>query len=514
MLFTKKMITFVLSNMNGIFKYITKSLSLRISLMVVYGLGLLSVTLVAMFQFAHRALKEEAMSNAQQTLEGTVQQIDNVLLSVEQSSGNVYFELMKRIDEPEQMYKLCEHAVQSNPYVVGCAIAFKPDYYPGRHLFMAYVHRKGHTQETQNVMVLQENFTKRPYTEQRWYKEPMTSGRPGWIDPLKNEEIEDEPLATFCLPIYDKRKECVGVMAVDIRIELLSEIVLKVKPSPNGYATLLAGNGSFIVHPDEDKLTRQTVFAQLLEGADASVQDAAEAMVNGEEGEKAFVMNGQLWHVFYKPFARTKVPGRIEDRMGWSVGVVYPVEDIYGDYNRLFNLMMGGMIIALMVLFVLSWALVHKLLKPLETLTGKARRIANGHYDEPLPATERKDEIGQLQESFNKALRALTAFIRKQNKLNDTLKERGEVLAEAYGNVQKNSQVKTTFLHFMTNQMLKPAAALDKSVAKLCNNYDAMSSEEAAREVEVIEQQSKAIVELTDQMLEMAQDKAGKEDAQ
>ena len=479
--------------------------------MVVYGLGLLAVTLVAMFHFAHRALKEEAMSNAQQTLEGTVQQIDNILLSVEQSSGNVYFELLRCLDNPQSMYNLSQRAVEANPYVVGCAIVFKPDYYPGRHLFMAYVHRKGHSSDTENVMVVQDHFTNRPYTEQRWYTEPMKSGRACWIDPLKNDETEDDPLTTFCLPIYNETRECIGVMAVDIRIELLSDIVLKVKPSPNGYATLLARNGSFIVHPDKDKLDKQTVFAQLLEGADPSVQDAAEAMVNGEEGESTFMMDGELWHVFYKPFNRSEVPGRTMEKLAWSVGVVYPVDDIYGDYNRLFNTMLVAMVIAMIVLFALSWTITNKLLKPLETLTSKARRIAAGHYDEPLPDTDRKDDIGQLQESFNKALRSLVTFIRKQKKLNEMLKERGQGLAEAYGNVQENDQIKTMFLHHMTNQMIKPSEMLDKSVTKLCKDFGKMKTEDVAREVEAIEEQSKAIVELTDKMLETAGN-TGKED--
>ena len=50
-------------------RFITKNLSLRISMMVVYGLSLLTATLVVMFHFVHGALKEEAMSYAGQTLD-------------------------------------------------------------------------------------------------------------------------------------------------------------------------------------------------------------------------------------------------------------------------------------------------------------------------------------------------------------------------------------------------------------------------------------------------------------
>ena len=496
--------------------FIRKNLSLRISLMVFYGLVLLAISLVAMFQFAHRALKDEAMSNAEQTLDATVQQIDNILLSVEQTSGNIYVELIRHLDEPERMLGYAQRLVESNEYVDGCAIVFKPDYYPKHHLYMAYMHRQCDSDMKglkRPVLVAQETFTNKPYTEQRWYTEPMNSKRACWIDPLKNEEAECASLVTFCLPIYDRNRECVGVLAADVRIELLSKIILAVKPSPNGYATMLARNGSFIVHPDEDKLSRQTVFAQMLEGADHTVQEAAEAMVGGKEGEKAFMMNGKLWHVFYKPFKRTEVPGRAMEPLGWSVGVVYPVDDIYGDYNRLIKYLVGGSAIALIVLFVLLWIVIGRQLKPLEILTRSARRIANGHYDEQLPETNRNDEIGQLQDSFNRVQRSLAAYIRKQRRLTVTLKERGEALAEAYENVKNNNKVKDKFLHFMTNQMVEPAELLDKSVTKLCNDYSSMTLEEAGREVEVIDKESKTIVELTDQMLLTAQNDTGKEGA-
>ena len=374
--------------------------------MVFYGLVLLAISLVAMFQFAHRALKDEAMSNAEQTLDATVQQIDNILLSVEQTTGNIYVELIRHLDQPERMLTYAQRLVESNEYIDGCAIVFKPDYYPGRHLYMAYMHRQcdadNNVKGLSKPLVSQDTFTDRPYTEQRWYTEPMNSKRACWIDPLKNSETECAPLVTFCLPIYDKNRECVGVVGVDVKIELLSKIILAVKPSPNGYATMLARNGSFIVHPDEDKLTRQTVFVQMLDDADHTMQEAAEAMVNGQEGEKAFVMNEKLWNVFYKPFKRTEVPGRTMEPLAWSVGVVYPVDDIYGDYNRLFNYLIVGAAIALIVLFVLLWIVISRQLKPLELLTKSARQIAKGDYDQPLPDTHRDDEIGQLQDSFNR----------------------------------------------------------------------------------------------------------------
>ena len=97
-----------------------------------------------------------------------------------------------------------------------------------------------------------------------WYTEPMTVGHACWTDPLKNDDTEDEALITFCLPIVDRSGHAVGVVATDVAVELISQIVLSAKPSPNSYSTLLSRNGSYIVHPDKEKLTKQNVSSQFI----------------------------------------------------------------------------------------------------------------------------------------------------------------------------------------------------------------------------------------------------------
>ena len=65
--------------------------SLKLNLTVVSEtLLLLVVSLAVMMYFSLHAIKQEAMQDAEQTLAGTVQNIDNLLLSIEQTSDNVY----------------------------------------------------------------------------------------------------------------------------------------------------------------------------------------------------------------------------------------------------------------------------------------------------------------------------------------------------------------------------------------------------------------------------------------
>ena len=122
-------------------KTFQRTLSIRLSLTVVSSMAiLLMVSLVIMLYYSRKAVKEEALQNAEITLDGTVQHLDNILLSVEQATGNIYFGLLPYLNQPDMILTYSRRLVESNPYVTGCAIAFKEDFYKDRKYFMAYVH--------------------------------------------------------------------------------------------------------------------------------------------------------------------------------------------------------------------------------------------------------------------------------------------------------------------------------------------------------------------------------------
>ena len=96
------------------------TLSTKLSLLVVLATTtLLVVSLSVMLYYSHNAIKIEALHKADQKLEGTVQHIDNILLSIEQASGNMYFNLLPHLDQPEMMTDFCLELIKSNSYIAG-----------------------------------------------------------------------------------------------------------------------------------------------------------------------------------------------------------------------------------------------------------------------------------------------------------------------------------------------------------------------------------------------------------
>ena len=492
-------------------KTITKTLSFRLSLMVAGEIALLLLlSLIAMFYFSRKTIKQEAMLDAEQTLEGTVQHIDNILLSVEQSTGNIYWDIIAHLDQPDRLEAYCKRLLECNPYIVSCTFAFKPFFYPDREFCMIHAHRQA-TESGEDIEVV-DRTDSHDYTEQAWYTGPMTSKRAGWTEPQKDNDTTSEATTSFCLPLYDKKWEVVGVLAVDLPIALLSQIVLSAKPSPHGYSTLLGRNGTFIVHPDTVKLRHQTVFTQTKQGAHESVLEAAQAMVNGEKGVKAFLLNNEEWYVFYKPFKRAEVPGRAMEQLSWSVGVVYPEDDIFGAYNRLMNNVIICSLTALVLFFFLCRLITHRQLVPLRLLTRSAQSIAQGNYNEIIPDSHRTDEIGRLQDNFQLMQQALATRVSEFEQMTATLHERSEQLRDTYSRSQEANRTKTAFLHNMTNQMIAPSEAIIKHVNLLTDNYSTISQQDAEREESFINEESQTIIELLNKMIISAEDNTNQSD--
>ena len=103
-------------------KKIIPHTSLRLNLMVAcVTVLLLLLSLGVMLWFSRQALEGEARDDAVQTLESTEQHMDNILMTVEQTTYNIYQDIQGHLDQPDRMFTYCREVVETYPYIVGCA---------------------------------------------------------------------------------------------------------------------------------------------------------------------------------------------------------------------------------------------------------------------------------------------------------------------------------------------------------------------------------------------------------
>lgn len=446
--------------MTKLTNFIKGRLSVKISLMAVSAMAVLLIaSLVVMLVYSRKKVKEETMARVTQTLDAAVQNIDNILLSVEQSTGNVYYSLPSRINNPEALELYRRKLIDSNPYVADCTIAL------------------GDT----------------TVTESKWTVKPVQEGK--------------EPLISFSVPLYNTAGQLAGYVSTDVSIGLLSRIVAQTKPSENSFCVLLDSVGNFIVHPDAEQLMQQSAIEISKANANAELGEAVQAMIAGQTDYRTFRLWGTDFYVYFKPFSRSSVRGRAIGHLGWSAGIIYPERDIFGDYNNLQYYVLVISIIGLLLTFLLSHAVIKSRLKPLLMLTSQAQHIAAGNFSEPIPDSKHIDEVGRLQDNFQLMQRSLATQIDELESLKNTLYQRCEGLRKAYDQAKKADRMKTSFLHNMTNQMMEPAVAIEQDVQQLCSQSDC----DTAQLVSDVQKKGKAITELLKNLISMSDDEMRKE---
>jgi methyl-accepting chemotaxis protein len=201
------------------------------------------------------------------------------------------------------------------------------------------------------------------------------------------------------------------------------------------------------------------------------------------------------------------MPSRVSSKLGWSVGVVYPENDIFGDYNSLLYYVLAIAIVGLVLMYLLSYLVIKSRLKPLLMLTAKAQHIAEGNFNEPIPDSRHIDEVGRLQDNFQIMQRSLAVQVGELDHLKATLYKRCDDLHEAYNEAKQADRMKTSFLHNMTNQMMAPAEAIEKSVSLLCKSSDC----DAPSLISDIQKNGKAITVLLKNLISMSDDDMRKE---
>lgn len=487
-----------------------KHLSLRLSLRVASAVCLLlMLTLLVMFFYSRKVMKEDALQRASQTLEGAMVRIDNILLSVEETTGNMYYQLRPLLNNPDTIRAYCRMVVETNPYVTGCAIALKPGYYADRDTFMVYYHRTGSVSDApaDSLIVSADSFGNIPYTEQAWYKKPMTQNKALWLNPLEGMDTDEEPLESYSVPIPGDDGEPIGVISVDVSISLLSGTIANIKPTPDSYCAVLDKDGSFIVHPTGLHLMQPTSLGL----PDETLQQLLQQIQSGKSGYVPFNFSGFDSYIFYKPFKKVDVPMRSKDEMGWTMAVAMSKDSIFGEYNRLYNYAVIIAIGGLLLMLLACWAILFLRLRPLKMLTEKAQHIAEGHYDDPIPHTWGRDEIGSLQRNFIRMRRAVASQIGELEQLTDAIQQRSKELKSAYKQAQKADKMKTAFLHHMSDQMLLPAQTIDKDVEALRHIEGQAKWEETAKLVENIQKNGNTIARVLNHLLNQSEEDIRKE---
>ena len=387
--------------MKKIIAYIRRKLSVRVSLWVVFFAAIIfNVALGFLFYQSREAVRQEAISRATTILDKTSLRVEGILNRVEVASNMTKWLVQRHPDKADSMFVYSRGMLLNNPDFYNCSIAFEPYYFKekGRY-FSAYTKHIGDSLRT-----IQGGSDHYQYFFTDWYLMSQLLGKPCWTEPYMDLDVAtntSEMVTSYCQTIKNREGQVIGVINTSLSITWLSKTISEVKPYPNSYSIMIGRGGTYFVHPDTTKITRQTIFTQTLEHPDTAMTALGYAMQRGEEGVKHMNIDGKESYVFYKPLGQT----------GCSMAIVCPESDIFSGFDRLRRTIMTIVTVGLLLMLYLFIRIITRELKPLRRLAKEAETIASGQFDAVLPDFQRTDEIGQLSHSFGNMQQSLVKYI-------------------------------------------------------------------------------------------------------
>ena len=403
--------------MDKYFSYIRRKLSVRVSLWVVMFAAVIFIAALGfLFYQSREAVRQEAISRATQILDKTSLRVEGILNRVEVATGMTEWLVQRHPDKADSMFVYSRGMLLNNPDFYNCSIAFEPYYFKDKGLyFSAYSKHNG-----DSIRTIQGGSENYQYFFADWYLMPTLLGHACWTEPYMDYDAPtntSEMVTSYCQAIKASDGGIIGVINTSLSLNWLSQTISAVKPYPNSYSIMIGRGGTYFVHPDSTKITRQTIFTQTLETPDTAMVSLGHAMQRGEEGVREMHINGEHCYVFYKPLGKT----------GCSMAIVCPESDIFGGFDRLRRTVMAIVCVGLLLMLYFFIRIITRELSPLRRLAREAETIASGQFDTQLPDFERTDEIGQLSHSFGNMQQSLVRYIEE---LKDTTAQKASIESE------------------------------------------------------------------------------------
>ena len=260
-----------------------------------------------------------------------------------------------------------------------------------------------------------------------YFKQAM-QGRANVSDPVISRAT-GRMVVVVAVPVKAADK-IIGVLFGAISMDEISRKALSIKIGKTGYAYIIQGDGTTIIHPDKQMAMKDNILKN--PNAPPELKTTTEKMVKGEHGLTRYEYNGVGKMVAFAPISSAN----------WSLALTAPVAEMT---EVLSSLTWISLVTILIVLFLVSIIVVwfaRQIANPIKALETAATRIAAGDISFERLKIDSKDEIGRLGYAFETMTENLRGLIRKVGVSTDQVAASSEELtASAEQSAQAATQV-------------------------------------------------------------------------
>ncbi|HIJ59176.1 MAG TPA: SpoIIE family protein phosphatase, partial [Nitrospirae bacterium] len=370
-------------------------LSFSISSVIIF-----SIIMLTNYFYSRDKIEEHIKNEVLGVVSTSVYKVESVLNAVEKIPENLAYFIESGSYSEVEIKKMLLETLKKNTDIFGISVAFEPyQFKKDRYYAGFYSFRKN-----KELVIKPFGADDDRYFYQDWYQIPRELQSSIWSEPYYEENTL---MSTYSVPIYKNvagNRVFIGIIAVDLSLEWLSETVQSVKVLKTGYGMLISQNGTIITHPNKKYIMNETFFTIAEENKDEEMRKVGREILKKEKG---FFMDKKLFdlnvHLIY-----ANIPSN-----DWKILLLFPVSEIMEDIRNL-NLMVAMLGLAgIVTLSLVSIFISKSITRPLTILSKATEEIGRGNLDVDIPKIESKDEVAGLADSFSSMKISLKDYIAK-----------------------------------------------------------------------------------------------------
>lgn len=384
--------------------------------------------------------RQESMEQARQISIGLSREYANEMrlylesaLGVARTLANVLEGMASNgTGDREQVYQMLRAILEKNPGFLSVWSCWEPNAFDGKDKefagtdwhdatgrFIPYWYRSDgglHFEPLDNYDIQGEND---------YYAVPLERGKETLLEPYMEDQLggKKELITSLVVPVKSAGKEAVGVVGIDISMDLIHPITTRLKLYETGFGRLISHTGIVASHKDPERVGDLAgEFKQ--QGGDALLERIRKGEIwSGEEWST--VMNSMTLKAFAPVYiGDTETP--------WSFGSVITKDEIMASSRRLLRITLALASAGVLLIIAAVWLISRWIVKPVRTVAEIAGRARKG--DLTIVREEfgirSQDEIGSMADALADMISSQAETVKGIRKVAETVSSTVESLAK------------------------------------------------------------------------------------
>lgn len=459
---------------SNLFSWIRNSISIKVSLALLIVIVIVfSTTGTLIYSYTKSLLVEHVEENLSTNSDAIADQVNSMFAE----KGTI----VRQITTNQEMVKYLQTAesrdvAKVNSYYGGVVKALDEIVKTDDSIAMAWI-----ASNKSNFLIGSNNVLSDPsfnIKDRPWYEPAMKENDVYFTEPYM-DEVFGKIILSVMKPIKDG-ENTLGIVAIDIFLDELPELMQSYKIGENGYSFLISEDGTILYHPNSE-----LILEQKLQSLSGEMGNIGIKMTNGEKGLELTEVNDGKEYIGYSPVTTT----------GWSVGTSITEEEALSGLNNFSIMMILFFGLACFFLILVVFILLKRMLREIPKVTYVMKQLALGNLSQVDIQTKSKDEIGQLIVSTNQMNQNLRDVVGQISAVSESVSSHSEELTQSANEVKTGAeQVASTMQELASGAETQADSASD--LASGMNTF-AEKVQEANENGYRIEENSKAVINMT-----------------